>query len=78
VVQDPPNDRGVVDQRDQLEASPTARTGEDIQAQAAAHQLRPEIVASVATVRRLGVRSGGLAGLGAGGGPNGGAELDDE
>ena len=50
--EDARNHRGVFDEGDQGEASATPRTGKHIQAQAPAHQLRPEIVACVATVRR--------------------------
>ncbi len=50
----------VVDHRDQPEAPATPETGRDIESHAAAHQFRPEVVASVATVRRLRVRLIGL------------------
>ena len=49
VLQHAPNDGGIVDERDEREPPATAGTGEDIQAQTAAHQLRPEVVAAGAT-----------------------------
>ncbi len=68
VLQHVPNDGGLVNERDKGEPPPTAGTGEHIQAQAPAHQLRPEVVATVAAVRPVRVfpdvivgRSGGRA-----------------
>ena len=78
VSQDALNHRRVVDERDQLEGSPTPGTSEDIQAQAPAHQLRPEIVASVATVRRFGMAIGGRVRFRSGAEAARGPELDHE
>ena len=68
------NHRRVFDQGDQYEASATPGTGEHIHAQATAHQLRPEIIACVATVRRIEMAIGGRvrfrSGAGAGHGPD--------
>ena len=47
VLQHAPNDGGIVDECDQGEPAATAGTGEDIQTQTAAHQLRPEVVTAV-------------------------------
>ena len=54
VLQHAPNDGGIVEDCDQGEPAATAGTGEDIQTQTAAHQLRPEVVTAVATARRVG------------------------
>ena len=51
--EDARNHRGVFDEGDQGEASAPPGTGEHIHAQAPAHQLRPAVVACVATVRRV-------------------------
>ena len=61
--QDSCNDGWVVDHGDQPESPATAGTGEDVQPQAAAHQIRPERIPSAARVpwrRRLLVGEGGV------------------
>ena len=48
VSQDPLNDGGVVNQRDQPKPASTAGTGQHVEAHAAAHQVRPAVVAAAA------------------------------
>jgi hypothetical protein len=70
------NHRGVFDEGGQGEASVTPGTGEHIQAQAPAHQLRPEIVACMATVRRVAGVIGGRVRVRCGVGVVRGPEVD--
>ena len=60
--QEPRNHHRVFDQRNQRQASTTPRTGEDIQPEAAVHQIRPVLVAPIGSVRRTEVLILGVVG----------------
>ena len=78
--QEPLNHRKVFNQREQREAPPTPGTGEHIQSEAAAHQVRPETVApGGGAIRRAELLIRGILwARRARAGANGCPELDDE
>jgi len=63
VLQHAANDGGVVDERDEPESPPAAGTGQHIQAQAPAHQLRPGVIVAVTTVHPVWMFLSALVGI---------------
>ena len=58
MLQHAPNDGGILDERDELEPPATAGTPQHVEPETPTHQLRPEVVAAVATPHRVGVLFG--------------------